>query len=250
MIGGPGGRCAPGAEHCGAVFDRLCAAGLRDAGRPAAQRHLHDLPADCGWRCCWHRLLGDLPRGKRPHPTRRRAPWVRQRFGLASDATLHGPSSPDAADRSRARLLLAIAIPAPGASTRTHPERRRSYSRRADRGITISLGTSRWPSWPSIVASCSPAWCAASCATACCRPSTRPCAAPVDDAGLNYVGVIIALLIGTARSGIDFTNLAIVAGALSSASALACPEKNNRHNVISGVFLWSSGRIKAGDGCR
>jgi len=65
------------------------------------------------------------------------------------------------------------------------------------------------------------------------------------DAGLNYVGVIIALLIGVGTLGIDFTNLAIVLGALSVGIGLGL--QNIANNVISGVFLLVERPIKAGD---
>ena len=65
------------------------------------------------------------------------------------------------------------------------------------------------------------------------------------DAGLNYVGVIIAVLIGIGTLGIDFTNLAIVLGALSVGIGLGL--QNIANNVISGVFLLVERPIKAGD---
>jgi small-conductance mechanosensitive channel len=65
------------------------------------------------------------------------------------------------------------------------------------------------------------------------------------DAGLNYVGVIIAILIGVAALGIDFTNLAIVLGALSVGIGLGL--QNIANNVISGVILLVERPIKAGD---
>jgi small-conductance mechanosensitive channel len=65
------------------------------------------------------------------------------------------------------------------------------------------------------------------------------------DAGLNYAGVIIAILIGVASLGIDFTNLAIVLGALSVGIGLGL--QNIANNVISGVILLVERPIKAGD---
>jgi potassium-dependent mechanosensitive channel len=65
------------------------------------------------------------------------------------------------------------------------------------------------------------------------------------DAALNYVGVIIAILIGVTALGIDFTNLAIVLGALSVGIGLGL--QNIANNVISGVILLVERPIKSGD---
>ena len=65
------------------------------------------------------------------------------------------------------------------------------------------------------------------------------------DAGLNYLGVTVAILIGVTALGIDFTNLAIVLGALSVGIGLGL--QNIANNVISGVFLLVERPIKAGD---
>jgi potassium-dependent mechanosensitive channel len=65
------------------------------------------------------------------------------------------------------------------------------------------------------------------------------------DAGLNYAGVIIAILLGVGALGIDFTNLAIVLGALSVGIGLGL--QNIANNVISGVVLLLERPIKAGD---
>jgi small-conductance mechanosensitive channel len=65
------------------------------------------------------------------------------------------------------------------------------------------------------------------------------------DAGLNYAGVAIALLVGVGALGIDFTNLAIVLGALSVGIGLGL--QNIANNVISGVLLLVERPIKAGD---
>src|SRR5260370_299615 len=65
------------------------------------------------------------------------------------------------------------------------------------------------------------------------------------DAGLNYVGVVLALVIGIGVLGVDFTNLAIVLGALSVGIGLGL--QNIANNVISGVILLVERPIKAGD---
>ncbi|UYN94835.1 MAG: mechanosensitive ion channel family protein [Enhydrobacter sp.] len=65
------------------------------------------------------------------------------------------------------------------------------------------------------------------------------------DAGLNYAGVAIALLVAIGALGIDFTNLAIVLGALSVGIGLGL--QNIANNIISGVLLLVERSIKAGD---
>ncbi len=65
------------------------------------------------------------------------------------------------------------------------------------------------------------------------------------DAGLNYAGVIIAVLVGIGALGVDFTNLAIVLGALSVGIGLGL--QNIANNVISGVVLLVERPIKSGD---
>jgi small-conductance mechanosensitive channel len=57
--------------------------------------------------------------------------------------------------------------------------------------------------------------------------------------------VIIAILVGIGALGIDFTNLAIVLGALSVGIGLGL--QNIANNVISGVILLVERPIKAGD---
>lgn len=65
------------------------------------------------------------------------------------------------------------------------------------------------------------------------------------DAGLNYAGVVIAVLVAIGTLGIDFTNLAIVLGALSVGIGLGL--QNIANNIISGVFLLMERPIKPGD---
>jgi potassium-dependent mechanosensitive channel len=65
------------------------------------------------------------------------------------------------------------------------------------------------------------------------------------DAGLNYAGVMVAILVGIGALGVDFTNLAIVLGALSVGIGLGL--QNIANNVMSGIILLVERPIKAGD---
>ena len=70
-------------------------------------------------------------------------------------------------------------------------------------------------------------------------------AAPIDRCRPQLCGVLLALVIGVGALGIDFTNLAIVLGALSVGIGLGL--QNIANNVISGVILLVERPIKAGD---
>jgi small-conductance mechanosensitive channel len=65
------------------------------------------------------------------------------------------------------------------------------------------------------------------------------------DAGLNYIGLMIAVLIGVTSLGVDFSNLALILGALSVGIGLGL--QNIANNIISGVILLLERPIKAGD---
>jgi potassium-dependent mechanosensitive channel len=65
------------------------------------------------------------------------------------------------------------------------------------------------------------------------------------DAGLNYIGLMIALMIGVTALGVDFSNLALILGALSVGIGLGL--QNIANNIISGVILLLERPIKAGD---
>ena len=174
--------------------------------------------------------------------------WVRQRLGLAPDASLHSQNLLILLFDLALVLLLALAIPAAwgvdvdavldGGSQLLHGVR--------IGGVTISLGNIGM----ALIAF---AVCLviARLLRAVVRDRVLPTVdAPLPlrqsvDAGLNYAGVTVAVLIGIAVLGIDFTNLAIVLGALSVGIGLGL--QNIANNVISGIFLLVEQPIKAGD---
>jgi small-conductance mechanosensitive channel len=65
------------------------------------------------------------------------------------------------------------------------------------------------------------------------------------DAMVNYVGIVVAVLLAISALGIDFTNLALIVGALSVGIGLGL--QNLANNTISGVVLLLERPIKVGD---
>ncbi|MGE4075173.1 MAG: DUF3772 domain-containing protein [Reyranella sp.] len=174
--------------------------------------------------------------------------WVRHRLGLPSDATLRGQQIVILLFDVILVLLLAVGIPtAWGVDTEAVIDGIAKLLHGVKvGGITISLSNIG----VSIIAF---GVCIALVRLL--RTVVRDRVLPtVDaplplrqsiDAGLNYLGVAVALLIGVGALGIDFTNLAIVLGALSVGIGLGL--QNIANNVISGVILLVERPIKAGD---
>ncbi|HJQ57248.1 MAG TPA: DUF3772 domain-containing protein [Vineibacter sp.] len=65
------------------------------------------------------------------------------------------------------------------------------------------------------------------------------------DAVINYAGIALALVLAISALGIDFTNLALIVGALSVGIGLGL--QNLANNTISGVVLLMERPIKVGD---
>lgn len=194
-----------------------------------------------------HRLIGDLleEAAAADTPSGR---WVRQRLGLPADATLRGQHLVMLVVDLVLLALLAVLIPAAWGVDTDAILNGAGQLVRGVRigGVTISLGN---------IGIAIAAFVVCILLAGLIRRIVRDRVLPtVDapmalrqsiDAGLNYVGVIVAILIGIGALGIDFTNLAIVLGALSVGIGLGL--QNIANNVISGVFLLVERPIKAGD---
>ena len=194
-----------------------------------------------------HRVVGALLESVAAVETRA-GQWVRHRLGLPSDATLRGQHMVILLFDLVLVMLLAVGIPTVwGVDTDAVMDGigRLLHGVKVG-GITISLSNIGI----SLVAF---GVCIAlvRLLRSVVRDRVLPTvAAPLPlrqsiDAGLNYVGVALALLIGVGALGIDFTNLAIVLGALSVGIGLGL--QNIANNVISGVILLVERPIKAGD---
>jgi len=194
-----------------------------------------------------HRLIGDLLE-EAAAPDTPSGKWVRHRLGLPEDATLHGQHLVMLVVDLVLLALLGVLIPtAWGVDTDAILNGGIQLVRGVRiGGITISLGN---------IAMAIAAFVVCILLARLIRGIVRDRVLPtVDapmplrqsiDAGLNYVGVIVAILIAIGALGIDFTNLAIVLGALSVGIGLGL--QNIANNVISGVFLLVERPIKAGD---
>ena len=194
-----------------------------------------------------HRVIGDLLE-QAAAPDTPSGRWVRQRLGLPADAPLRGHHLALLLVDCVLILLLAVGIPA-------------AWSVDTDAILTSALQLVRGVQVGGVTISLGNVGIAIVAFFVCMlfarlvRSVVRDRVLPtVDaplalrqsiDAGLNYVGVIIAILVAIGALGIDFTNLAIVLGALSVGIGLGL--QNIANNVISGVFLLVERPIKAGD---
>ena len=194
-----------------------------------------------------HRFVADLLDAVAA-PETQTGRWVRRRFGLAADADLRGQLIVLLLFDFVLVVLLGVAIPALWSVDIDAILRGFGDLMRGVRigGVTISLeniGTAIAAFFVCLVL--------ARVTRNVVRDRVMPTLdAPMPlrqsiDAGLNYVGVIIAILIGVSALGIDFTNLAIVLGALSVGIGLGL--QNIANNVISGVIMLMERPVKAGD---
>src|SRR5216683_2962269 len=194
-----------------------------------------------------HRLVGDLLE-EAAAPDTPPGRWVRHRLGLAPDSTLRGQHLVMLVFDLFLVLLLAVGIPAAwSVDTDAIVDGAGQLMRGVKVGnVTISLGNVGMAMAAFVVCMV-----LARLVRSIVRDRVLPTVdAPLPlrqsiDAGLNYVGVILALVIGIGVLGVDFTNLAIVLGALSVGIGLGL--QNIANNVISGVILLVERPIKSGD---
>jgi small-conductance mechanosensitive channel len=194
-----------------------------------------------------HRLMADLLE-EAAAPDTPPGRWVRHRLGLAPDSTLRGQHLLMLVFDLFLVLLLAVGIPAAWSVDTDAIVDGAGQLMRGVKvgGVTISLGNVGMAIVAFVVCMV-----IARLVRTVVRDRVLPTVdAPLPlrqsiDAGLNYVGVLLALVIGIGVLGVDFTNLAIVLGALSVGIGLGL--QNIANNVISGVILLVERPIKAGD---
>jgi len=213
--------------------------------------HIHSAVA---WSCLLvalallaHRLVADvLEAVAAPQtPTGR---WARQRLGLAPEATLRGQLIVLLVFDFLLVVVLGIAVPAAWSVDIDAILHAFGELLRGVRigGVTISLANMGMAILAFVVCLV-----LARVTRNIVRDRVMPTVdAPLPlrqsiDAALNYAGVIIAILVGVSALGIDFTNLAIVLGALSVGIGLGL--QNIANNVISGVIMLMERPVKAGD---
>lgn len=213
--------------------------------------HIHSALANSGLMIVAallaHRVVGDLL-DTMAAPETATGAWVRRVFGLAPQQTLYGQHIALLLFDCVLVLLLAFGLPQAWNVDVDAVERGFSqifYGIRIG-GVTISLANVGMAILTFAVCLL-----LARLVRSVVRDRVMPTVeAPLPlrqsiDAGLNYVGVIIAVLVSIGALGIDFTNLAIVLGALSVGIGLGL--QNIANNIISGVMLLIERPIKAGD---
>jgi potassium-dependent mechanosensitive channel len=194
-----------------------------------------------------HRLAADLLEAAAA-PSTTSGAWVRRSLGLAQDATLRGQYLVLLLLDAVLLILLAVAIPAAWSVDVDAVLDGFGQLMRGVKvgGVTISLGNVGMAIVAFMVCML-----LARLVRSIVRDRVMPSVeAPLPlqqsiDAGLNYAGVIVAILVGIGALGVDFTNLAIVLGALSVGIGLGL--QNIANNVISGIILLVERPIKAGD---
>ena len=229
----------------------LSSIGFALAGYAALAAHLHSsIAATClliAIGLLLHRLIADLldAAAAPDTPTGR---WVRHRLGLPADSTVRGQLLLLLLFDLILVALLALAIPATwGVDTDAILQGFGQLLRGVKvGGVTISLTN---------IGMALLAFGVCMILARLIRSIVRDRVLPTVDASLplrqsidailNYAGMLVAILVGVGALGVDFTNLAIVLGALSVGIGLGL--QNIANNVISGVILLMERPIKAGD---
>ena len=199
-----------------------------------------------------HRLIGDLLE-EAAAPDTPSGRWVRHRLGLPADATLRGQHMVMLLVDLVLLALLAVLIPAAwGVDTDAILNGAGQLIRGVQiGGVTISLGNIGMAILAFVVCIL-----LARLIRRIVRDRVLPTVdAPMPlrqsiDAGLNYVGVIVAILIGIGALGIDFTNLAIVLGALSVGIGLGPAEHRQQRDLRrlpAGRAADQGGRLGGGE---
>jgi small-conductance mechanosensitive channel len=194
-----------------------------------------------------HRMASDLLEAAAA-PDTPSGRWVRHRLGLAADRKLHGQHVVLLLVDIGLIALLIIAVPAAWGADIENIGRifGRLLSGVKVGGVMISLADIGWALMAFAVALL--------IAHLLRRIVSNRVMPTIDaplplrqsiDTALNYVGLLVAFLVGITSLGVDFTNLAIVLGALSVGIGLGL--QNIANNVISGVILLLERPIKAGD---
>jgi potassium-dependent mechanosensitive channel len=194
-----------------------------------------------------HRLVSDLLE-EAAAPDTPPGRWVRHRLGLPPDSTLRGQHLVMLMFDFFLVLLLAVGIPA---AWSVDTDAIVDGAGQLMRGVKVGNVTISLTNVGMAIAAFVVCMVLARVVRSVVRDRVLPTVdAPMPlrqsiDAGLNYIGVLLALVIGIGALGVDFTNLAIVLGALSVGIGLGL--QNIANNVISGVILLVERPIKAGD---
>ena len=180
-----------------------------------------------------HRLMADLLE-EAAAPDTPPGRWVRHRLGLAPDSTLRGQHLLMLVFDLFLVLLLGVGIPAAWSVDTDAIVDGAGQLMRGVKvgGVTISLGNVGMAIVAFVVCMV-----IARLVRTVVRDRVLPTVdAPLPlrqsiDAGLNYVGVLLALVIGIGVLGVDFTNLAIVLGALSVGIGLGPAEHRQQRDL-------------------
>ncbi|WP_178133550.1 DUF3772 domain-containing protein [Vineibacter terrae] len=174
--------------------------------------------------------------------------WLRRVFGLAPDAPIHGPFAIVMLADLLLLVIVCVLVPVLWGADLD------DILDKAKRLLTgFSIGQHRISPIDMVVALL--VFVAAITAVRLARRGLRERFLPslnmqddirlTIDSMVNYVGFIAAVLLAISALGIDFTNLALIVGALSVGIGLGL--QNLANNTISGVVLLLERPIKVGD---